>query len=130
MLAVDGVKLCNSLLSVGRAALAISTREVVAERAPNGQSGAMAALYPVHEFAEVVALLVGAVHEDDADLSMVKINRSERGLYITFETRSAQAFFGPGRTTASGLRNAMAEKLGDPNLQLSVIRPGSNEPTP
>jgi hypothetical protein len=84
----------------------------------------------VHEFAEVVALLVGAVHEEDADLSMVKINRSERGLYVTFETRSVQAFFGPGSTRASGLRNAMAEKLGDPNLQLSVIRPGSNDAPP
>jgi ribosomal protein S3 len=82
----------------------------------------MAALYPVHEFAEVVALLVGPADEN-ADLSMVKIHRTDVGLYVHFETRTPQAFLGPRRTRASALRNALAEKLGDPELRLTVGRP-------
>jgi hypothetical protein len=82
----------------------------------------MAALYPVHEFAEVVALLVGAAHED-ADLSLVKINRTERGLQVMFETRTPQAFLGAQRTRATALRNALAETLGDPELRLAVGYP-------
>jgi hypothetical protein len=90
----------------------------------------MAALYPVHEFAEVVALLMGAADED-ADLSIVKIGRSDRGRYVMFETRTPQAFLGPGRTRATALRNALAAKLGDPELQLHVGHPPpSYEATP
>ena len=83
----------------------------------------MAAIYPVHEFAEVVALLVGAANED-ADLSTVRINRSDRGLHVTFETRTPRAFLGAKRTRATALRNAVSEKLGDTELRLAVLYPG------
>jgi hypothetical protein len=88
----------------------------------------VAALYPAREFAEVVALLVGAADED-ADLSVVKIARSERDRYVFFESRTPLAFLGPGRTRANALRNALAEKL-DPQLELHVGHAGSSgEPT-
>jgi ribosomal protein S3 len=88
----------------------------------------MAELHPTHEFSEVVALLVGAADET-ADLSMVEIGRSEQGRVVTFRTETPQAFIGPGRTRATELRNALAEKLGDPALRLQVIRPGNDEAT-
>ena len=87
-----------------------------------GQSGAVATLHPMHEFAEIVALLVGAADED-ADLSMVKVVRDDDRRVVTFETRTPQAFVGPGRTRATALRDALAERLGDPRLQLQVSYP-------
>jgi ribosomal protein S3 len=90
----------------------------------------VAAFYlPAHEFAEVVALLVGAA-DDDADLSMVRIVRTDQGRYVHFETRTPRAFFGPGRTRVTALRNALAEKLGAPELRLTVGYPGKDEATP
>jgi hypothetical protein len=86
----------------------------------------MAALYPVNAFAEVVALLVGAAHEY-ADLSLVKINRGDRGLWVMFETRTPQAFLGANRTRATALRDALAEKLGDPEVRLAVGYAPSDE---
>jgi hypothetical protein len=104
-------------------------REFLAAATRSGQSGAMAALYPVHEFADVVALLVGAA-DDNADLSEVRIHRTDAGLYVHFETRTPQAFLGPKRTRATALRNALAEKLGDPELRLTVGRPPPDEARP
>jgi ribosomal protein S3 len=89
----------------------------------------MATLHPVHEFAEVVALLVRAADEN-ADLSMVKVVQSDLRRVVTFETRTPQAFIGPGRTRATALRNGLAKKLGDPELQLQVSIPPRDEATP
>jgi ribosomal protein S3 len=87
-----------------------------------------ASFLPAREFSEVVALLVGAADED-ADLSEVRISRTHVGRYVTFTTRTPQAFLGPGRTRATALRNALAEKLGDPELRLAVGRPPHDEET-
>ena len=67
--------------------------------------------YPAIEFAAVVALILEAAHGEEADLSEVRIVRSERGPYVYFETRTPQAFLGTRRVRADDLRRALSDKL-------------------
>jgi hypothetical protein len=90
----------------------------------------MTVLYSASEFADVVALIVDAAHGEEADLSEVRVGRSERGRYVMFETRTPRAFLGPGRSRANDLRQALAEKLGAPDLELHVGRPPPDRQAP
>jgi ribosomal protein S3 len=93
------------------------------------QSGAMTVLYPASEFADVVAIILEAAHGQEADLSEVRIVRSERRPYVYFKTRTPQAFLGPKRERSRELQLALAEKLGV-ELELHIGRPPPERQAP
>ena len=90
----------------------------------------MTVLYPASEFADVVAIILEAAHGEEADLSEIRIVRSERRPFVHFETRTPEAFLGPRRERSRELQLALAAKLGVQELELHIGRPPPERQAP
>ena len=73
------------------------------------------------EFAQVGAVLA-ELAPPDADIRLLEVRQGEAGRrLVTVQTRTAIQLIGRRGATADALRAALAERLGDERLQLTIL---------